>query len=163
MYKSLSKDIKQIKLNTELYKLHKYESGKTEFGMDNTSVLLDNCFGLYSTKNTSRNIGPIKTDYFRISLTRKGNACFDIGIEKYKPRRNYILFGIPGQVFSLHDISKDFFAYYMLFTEQFVSDIFLKLNKKRQFPFLTYSGVQCFELDKEMRKYRLNIEIFYQF
>ncbi len=46
--------------------------------MDNTSELLDGGFGLYSTTDLKKNIGPVKTEYFRISLTRKGNASFDI-------------------------------------------------------------------------------------
>lgn len=149
MYKSVPTDIKKIKLNSDLYNLHKNRMGKSDFGMDNTSELLDGGFGLYSTTDVKKNIGPVKTEYFRISLTRKGNANFDIGLEKYQPHRNCILFGIPGQIFSLHDISKDFLAYYMLFTEDFVSDTFLKLNKKQHFPFLTYSGLQCFELDDD--------------
>ena len=132
MYKSVPSDIKKIKLNSDLYKLHKKGAGKSDFGMDNTSDLLDSGFGLYSTIDLNKNIGPVKTEYFRISLTRKGTASFDIGLEKYQPQRNYILFGIPGQIFSLHDISNDFLAYYMLFSEQFISDTFLKLNKKQQ-------------------------------
>jgi AraC family transcriptional regulator, transcriptional activator of pobA len=149
MYKGVPSDIKKIRLNSDLYKLHKAGTGKSDFGMDNTSDLLDSGFGLYSTFDLKKNIGPVKTEYFRISFTRKGTASFDIGLEKYQPHRNCILFGIPGQIFSLHDISKDFLAYYMLFTEQFISDIFLKLNRKQHFPFLTYSGLQCFEVDDD--------------
>ncbi len=149
MYKSLPTSIKRIQLNSDLYDLHKNGTGKSEFGMDNTSMLLDGGFGLYSTTNVKKNIGPIKTEYFRISLTRNGHASFDVGLEKYQPHRNCILFGIPGQIFSFHNISKDFLAYYMLFTEDFVSDTFLKFNKKQHFPFLSYAGLQCFELDEE--------------
>jgi len=149
MYKSVQPDIKKIQLNADLYKLHKNGTGESEFGMDNTSELLDGGFGLYSTRDLKKNIGPVKTAYFRISLTRNGNASFGIGLEKYKPHRNCILFGIPGQIFSLHDASKDFLAYYMLFSEQFIAEAFLRLNKKQQFPFLTHSGLQCFELDDD--------------
>lgn len=148
MYKSVPTDIRKIKLNPELYKLHKSGTGKSEFGMDNTSHLLEDSFGLYSTIDVKKNIGPFKAEYFRISLTRTGNAGFDIGLEKYQPQRNYIMFGIPGQIFSLHNISNDFLAYYMLFSDEFIPDTFLKLNKKQHFPFLTYSGLQCFELDE---------------
>jgi AraC-like DNA-binding protein len=149
MYKGLPSDIKKIKLTTDLYQLHKNNIGQSDFGMDNTSELLEGGFGLYSTTNIKKNIGPVKTEYFRISLTRKGHASFDIGLEKYHPQRNCILFGAPGQIFSLHNFSPDFLAYYMLFTEDFISDAFLKLNKKQHFPFLTYSGLQCFELDDD--------------
>lgn len=149
MYKSVPTDIKKIKLDTALYKLHKDGSRQSDFGMDNTSELLNNGFGLYSTTGLKKKIEHIKTEYFRISLTRQGSARFDVGLEKYQPKRNYILFGIPGQIFSLHDVSNDFLAYYMLFTENFISGTSLFANKTWQFPFLSYSGVQCFELTEE--------------
>jgi AraC-like DNA-binding protein len=147
MYKSVPTDLKKIKLNTDLFRLHKSGTDQSDFGMDNTAELLEGCFGLYSTTNVRKNIGPIKTDYFRISLTRQGSAQFDIGLVKYLPYRNYILFGIPGQIFSLHDFSSDFLAYYMLFNEPFMPGA--SLNKKQEFPFLTWSGLQCFELENE--------------
>ncbi|GAB4330950.1 MAG: helix-turn-helix transcriptional regulator [Flammeovirgaceae bacterium] len=147
MYKSVPTDLKRINLNADLYQIHKTGEGNSEFGMDNTDELLDDGFGLYSTIDLKKNIGPIKTQYFRISLTREGNATFDIGLEKYNTKRNSILFGIPGQIFSLHQFSNDFLAYYMLFTEKFISDVILKHNSKQHFPFLSYSGLQCFQLD----------------
>lgn len=147
MYKSVPNDIKKINLNGDLYKLHKSGKGNSNFGMDNTSELLDNGFGLYSTIDLKNNIGPIKTQYFRISLTRKGNANFDIGLEKYTTQRNSILFGIPEQIFSLHNFSSDFLAYYILFTETFVADFYMQQNRKQHFPFLSYAGLQCFQLD----------------
>lgn len=149
MYKGISSHIKNYKLDTHLYQLHKYGPGKSDFGMDNTSVLLDNGFGLYSTADLKKNIGPVKTEYFRISLTRKGTATMEVGLESYHPSRNYILFGIPGQIFSLHDCSDDFFAYYMLFTEPFIADIFLNQDKRQVYSFLSYPGLQCFELSDE--------------
>lgn len=141
MYKSVTTDLKKINLDADLYKLHKSGKGDSDFGMDNTSELLDEGFGLYSTIDLKKNIGPIKTQYFRISLTRKGSATFDIGLEKYKTTRNSILFGIPGQIFSLNQFSNDFLAYYMLFTEKFINDIILKQYSKQHFPFLSYSGL----------------------
>jgi AraC family transcriptional activator of pobA len=149
MYKNVPPEIKKIKLDTDLYKLHKDGTGKSNFGMDNTSELIDNGFGLYSTTDVKKKITHIKTEYFRISLTRQGSAGFDIGLEKYQPHRNCILFGIPGQIFSLHDVSNDFLAYYMLFTEKFISGTSLFANKTWQFPFLSFSGIQCFELTDE--------------
>jgi AraC family transcriptional regulator, transcriptional activator of pobA len=147
MYKNVPTDLKKIKLDADLYKLHKSGKGNSVFGMDNTSELLDEGFGLYSTLDLKKNIGPFKTQYYRISLTRKGNATFDIGLEKYNTKRNSILFGIPGQIFSLHQFSDDFLAYYMLFTEKFINDVILKPNNKQHFPFLSYSALQCFNLD----------------
>ncbi len=147
MYKSVPSDLKKINLDAELYRLHKSGKRDSDFGMDNTPDLLDDGFGLYSTIDLKKNIGPIKTQYFRISLTRKGNAKFDIGLEKYSTKRNSILFGIPGQIFSLHHFSNDFLAYYMLFTEKFINDVLLTQSRKQYFPFLSYSGLQCFQID----------------
>lgn len=149
MYKSVPTELKKIKLDTDLYKLHKNGSCSSNFGMDSTSELLDEGFGLYSTVDLKKNIGPIKTQYYRISLTRKGSAKFDIGLKKYQVKRDSILFGIPGQIFSLHNFSKDFLAYYMLFTEKFINNVILKYNKNQHYPFLTHSGLQCFELENK--------------
>jgi AraC family transcriptional regulator, transcriptional activator of pobA len=165
MYKGIPAGLKKIDLDANLYQLHKTGAVKSDFGMDNTSELLDNGFGLYTTLGLKKNIGPVKTQYFRISLTRKGNADFNIGLEKYSAKRNSILFGIPGQVFSLHHFSNDFLAYYMLFTEKFIADAFLKQNRKQQYPFLSYSGLQYFDLDNETADeiekiiFRMNPEI----
>lgn len=149
MDKSVPTDLKNIHLDTDLYKVHKSGEGASNFGMDKTAELLENGFGLYSTADLQKPIGPIKTQYFRISLTREGSANFDIGLEKYSTERNSILFGIPGQIFSLHHFSPDFLAYYMLFTEKFIPEVLLKQNRKQHFPFLSYSGLQCFQLHDE--------------
>ncbi len=157
MYKSLAEGIKKVKLDSELYKLHKSGDGSSDFGMDNTSALLEQGFGLYSTKDLKKNIGPIKTQYYRISLTRGGSAMFEVGLEKYHTKRNSILFGIPDQIFSLSQFSHDFLAYYLLFTEHFIADVMLKINRKQEFPFLSFSGNQCFQLDEETAQELENI------
>lgn len=165
MCKPVIGNIKKIQLNSDLYQLHKNGTGKNAFGMDNSSELLNGGFGLYSTINLKKNIGPIKTDYFRIGLVRKGNATFEIGFEKYLANRNCIVFGIPEQIFSLNNISKDFFAYYLLFSELFIADVLFKLNKNQHFPFLTYSGFQCFEVSNDSANeiesliFKINVEI----
>ena len=38
MYKSVPSDLKKIKLNTDRYQFHKDGSGRSDFGMDNTSA-----------------------------------------------------------------------------------------------------------------------------
>src|SRR5687768_14095298 len=107
MYKSVPSGLKKINLDRDLYKLHKNGTVKSDFGMDNTSELLENGFALYSTADLKKTIGPIKTQYFRISLTINGNASFGVGLEKYSPKRNSILFGIPGQIFSLYSFNEE--------------------------------------------------------
>lgn len=145
MYKS----IPQHFLNPALYDLHKEGAGESNFGMDGTQELIDGGFGLYSSVNTKRNIGPIKSEYFRIALVRSGTATYTIGLEVFQAQRNTIVFGVPGQVFSLQDTSDDFFVYYMLFSESFIADSFLLKDFRTQFPFMNYAGIQCFPLEEE--------------
>jgi len=143
-------EIKKFRLDPSFYHLHKEGLGETDFGLDNSKELIGNGFGLYSTANLKKNrLGPIKTEYFRVGLIRAGNVNLDIGLETYYPIRDSIVFGFPGQVFSLYDQSEDFFAYYMLFTDEFIADSLLLKNIKEQFPFLSYSGIQSFQLPKE--------------
>ena len=149
MYKSVTSEFKKYTLDTALHRLHKEAIDKAEFGMDNTSELLDDGFGLYSTINTKSSIGPIKTEYYRIAIVCSGSAAITIGLETFHPVRNSIIFGFPGQVFSLQEPTADFFAYYMLFSEAFITETILLKNYRNQFPFLNYSGVPCFPLSKE--------------
>jgi AraC family transcriptional regulator, transcriptional activator of pobA len=149
MYKSVTSGIKKYNLDTSLHRLHKEGTEKNDFGMDNSTELLDGGFGLYSTANTKKSIGPIKTEYYRVALVRSGSAAFTIGLETFYPVRNGIIFGFPGQLFSLQEMTPDFFTYYMLFSESFIADSLLLKNHHNQFPFLTYSGVPCFPLTEE--------------
>jgi len=141
--------IRNYQLDPALYRIHKEGPAASDFGLDNSSELLDGGFGLYSSVNIKDKIGPIKTQYYRISLVRAGKVNIDLGIEAYHPERNSIVFGFPGQVFSLHDKSDDFFVYYMLFREEFMGGLLLEKDKRDPYPFLSYSGVQSFGLSEE--------------
>ncbi len=152
MYKGLPQGIKKIKLEPSLHRMHKRGPAKNDFGMDNSAELLEGGFGLYSSVNIRKNIGPVKAEFFRISLTRSGTVEMNIGLEKHLPKRDSIFFGFPGQLFSLRNASADFFTYYMLFTEKFISDVFVKKITREKFPFLTYGGTQCFGLGEENAK-----------
>jgi len=143
-------EIKKFHLNPAFYSFHKEGKGANDFGLDNSGELIGNGFGLYSTANLKKvRLGPMKTEFFRIALIRSGNVNLDIGLETYFPICDSIVFGFPGQLFSLYDQSDDFFAYYMLFTEEFISGSILLKNIKEQFPFLNYSGIQSFQLAHE--------------
>ncbi len=165
MYKGVDNDIKKIPLDTSLFNLHKKGIEKSDFGMDGTPELLDGGFGLYSSVDLIGRIGPVKTEYFRIGLNRKGSATFEIGLETYITRKNSIVFGFPGQIFSLDHLSEDFFTFYMLFSESFISRFLALSNIRSQYPFFNYSGIQCFELSDETANeieqiiYKINAEI----
>lgn len=139
-------DIKSYSLDEQLYHLHKKGEARSDFGLDNSTGLIDEGFGLYSSADLKNRIGPVKTYYYRIALYRSGQASLDLGIESYQPKRNSVVFGFPGQVFSIYDISDDLLVYYMLFNESFMADTILF---KETYPFFSYLGVQSFALSDD--------------
>jgi len=148
--KKSAADIKTYHLDAALYRLHKDDALHSDFGLDNSSALIEGGFGLYSSANMKPDIGPIKTQYYRVALVRAGSAKIDIGIETYQPVRDCIIFGFPGQVFSLYDKSDDFLVYYMLFNEDFMADSLPMKATREPYPFFTYTGVQVFPLDSDV-------------
>ena len=148
--KKSNTEIKDYELDPSFYNIHKKGVGISNFGLDNSPELIGDGFGLYSTANFKKErLGPIKVQYYRIALIRSGKVNIDIGIEGYHPVRDCIVFGFPGQVFSIYDQSDDFFAHYMLFTEAFMPEVLLQKENREQFPFLSYTGVQSFQLNRE--------------
>lgn len=147
--KKSSTEINTYELDASLYQLHKDDTVRSDFGLDNSSELIEGSFGLYSSANVKSSIGPVKTQYYRMALVRAGTANFDLGIESYHPVRDSIVFGFPGQVFSLYDQSDDFFVYYMLFKEEFMAESLLLKDNREQYPFFSYTGVQSFPLSPE--------------
>ena len=149
MYRNITPGIKKFYLEPSLHKLHKEGVEKSDFGLDNSRELIDGGVGLYSSADMKKNIGPVITEYYRIGLLRNGEISFNIGLESFRPQRNWMVFGFPGQIFSLRDKTEDFFCYYLLFSEKFISESLLHTGSKNNYPFLTYSGVQCFALTED--------------
>jgi AraC family transcriptional activator of pobA len=145
----LTGSIKQQHLVPSFYSVHKHQHVKSDFGLDGTDQLIGDGFGLYSTTNMKAAIGPIRTGFYRIGLMRCGDVKLNVGLETYNPARDYMAFGFPGQIFSLAEPTEDFFAYYMLFREEFIAGSPLLKNKRDHFQFLTYTGVQSFKLSVE--------------
>jgi AraC family transcriptional regulator, transcriptional activator of pobA len=146
--KDAESEIKRVELVPGFHKEHKVDLVSSDFGLDNTDQLVEGGFGIYSTKNMKERIGPIKTEFFRVALIRSGTVQLEVGLEPYQPRRDSMVFGFPGQTFSLHD-QQDFFAYYLLFRPDFMPESLLKKNGREWFPFFSYSGVQSFVLSPE--------------
>lgn len=148
--KKNSTEIRDYELDAAFYAVHKESGQSSDFGLDNSPELIDGGFGLYSTANFKKSrLGPIKVQYYRVALIRSGKVNIDIGIEAYHPARNSIVFGFPGQVFSIYDQSDDFLAYYLLFREEFMPEAFLLQENKEQYPFFSYTGIQSFILSEE--------------
>jgi AraC family transcriptional regulator, transcriptional activator of pobA len=130
------------------YHEHKSDVVESDFGLDNTAELIENGFGLYSSNGSKPRIGPIKSNFFRLGLMKRGSAHLDCGLETYIFKPDNIYFTFPGQIFCLKDKDADYFAYYMLFTEEFMSEIITHKNLGDQFPFFNYASVQQIHLNK---------------
>lgn len=142
----MSKEIKTYNLDNRYLFVHKESTTDSDFGLDNTNELIDNGFGLYSSVRVKDRIGPLKSQFYRVAICRRGFVTVDCGLETFTHQRNTIHFNFPSQLFSLYDKSDDMFAYYILFTEKFIEDILPLKNIQQQFPFLDYDGVPFFQL-----------------
>lgn len=142
----MSKEIKSYRLDNRYLFIHKEATTDSDFGLDNTSELIDKGFGLYSSARVKDRIGPLKSEFYRLAICRRGFVNVDCGLETFTHQRNTIHFNFPSQLFSLYDKSEDMFAYYILFTEKFIEDILPLKNIQQQFPFLDYDGVPFFQL-----------------
>jgi len=147
--KKKSADIQDYKLDQSFHRVHKEGKVASGFGLDGTEELIQGGFGLYSSAGLKPKIGPIKSEFFRLGFGKQGSVHLDCGLESYFFQAQGMVFTFPGQVFSLHDKSEDFSAYYMLFTEEFIADSVSLKNIREQFPFLNYAGIQYIQLDKK--------------
>jgi AraC family transcriptional regulator, transcriptional activator of pobA len=149
----MSTEIKTYPLDRNYLFVHKENTTNSDFGLDNTTELIDGGFGLYSSERVKGKIGPLKSDFYRIAICRRGFVDVDCGLETFTHQRNTIHFNFPSQLFSLYNKSEDMFAYYLLFNEAFIEDL-LPLNAiQKHFPFLDYNGVPFFQLtDNEARE-----------
>ena len=144
----MAKEIKSYPLDQNYLFVHKESTTDSDFGLDNTNELIENGFGLYSSARVKSRIGPLKSEFYRIAICRRGFVKVDCGLETFDHQRNTIHFNFPNQLFSLYDKSDDMFAYYMLFTEKFIEDILPLKNIQQHFPFLDYEGVPFFQLSE---------------
>jgi AraC family transcriptional regulator, transcriptional activator of pobA len=163
--KKQSENIPIYQLDSRYLFIHKEGPVESDFGLDNTPELVDNGFGLYSSAKVKGRIGPLKSAFFRIALCRRGFVNVDCGLETFVHQRNTLHFNFPSQLFSMYDKSDDMFAYYMIFTEQFIENLLSLQSIQQQFPFLDYGGVPFFQLtdneaqEIEMLIFRIDNEI----
>ena len=157
--------LKKVHLGPAFYEMQKNGVAEKDFGLDNSKELIGGGFGLYSTSNMAGSLGPVKTEFYRIAFTRAGSVNVNLGLEAFKPTRDTIVFGFPGQTFSLFNRSEDFFAYYILFTDEFIADRPSLSDMRERFPFMGYNGIQSFQLSSseglevEQTIHKINDEI----
>jgi AraC family transcriptional activator of pobA len=138
--------IPTVTLDGALHNVHKTSLTNGSFGLDGSTELIDGGFGLYSNADLKPRVGPIKTQYYRIAFVRRGSVRIDQGLETLRPKKHHMVFGFPGQVFSLQDASRDFKVFYLLFNEEFMSASPLWNSAHDRLPFFSHAGVPLLEL-----------------
>lgn len=144
--------IKSYNLDNNYLFVHKKGIIESNFGMDNTPELIENGFGMYSSKNVKSKIGPLKSQFYRIGFCRQGSLQVDFGLETFTHSKDTIHFNFPGQLFSLDNVSHDMYSMYILFTADFIETLIPSLSLQSQFPFLDYAGVPFFKLSETEAK-----------
>ncbi len=145
----MQREIKTYNLDKNYLFVHKEDVTDSQFGLDNTTELIDSGFGLYSSERVKGRIGPLKSEFFRIAICRRGSVNVDCGLETFTHQRNTIHFNFPSQLFSFYDKSDDMHAYYMLFNEAFIEGLLPLQAIQKHFPFLDYAGIPLFQLDED--------------
>jgi AraC family transcriptional regulator, transcriptional activator of pobA len=139
--------IPQFPLTERYFDIHKEGPSESNFGLDNApSGLIDGGFGLYSSARVRAQIGPLKSQFYRVALCLRGEVTVECGLETYRHQRYTLHFNFPGQIFSLHDKTADMAAYYALFTADFMDELLPAARISAQFPFLDYGGEAFFQL-----------------
>ena len=121
--------MKRHKVEIPLYDLQKFrhvhrEKTTSDFGYNN----LDKAkhiegFELYSSEGLIGSVGPLKSNFYRISITIAGTLDMKIGLDVYQHQPRTISLTYPNQVFAKNNISADAFGYYMLFSPDFLNEL----------------------------------------
>ncbi|TWF41415.1 AraC-like DNA-binding protein [Chitinophaga polysaccharea] len=140
-------DIPQYVLN-DFRHLHRMEHDISDFGYSNLDAARRiPGFEIYSSEGLRPAVGPLKSDFYRISITLSGSVDVQLGLELFRHRPGTLSFTFPGQVFSKDNISADTFGYYILFNADFLEDIIPAASIPEEFPFFDYSGVPFIQLE----------------
>jgi AraC family transcriptional regulator, transcriptional activator of pobA len=105
-------------------------------------------FELYSSEGLIGSVGPLKSTFFRISVTVQGTLDMKIGLDDYKHQSRTISLTYPNQIFAKNNISADAFGYYMLFSSDFLNELVPPVRIAEEFPFYAISGTQLFRLSE---------------
>jgi AraC family transcriptional regulator, transcriptional activator of pobA len=128
-------------------RLHRQEDDTSNFGYNNLeSIHPVEGFELYSSRGLKPSLGPLKSAFYRISITITGHVDMQLGLEHFKHQPRTMSFTWPNQVFSKNNISADAFGYYILFNEDFLNDLIPGAAIPKEFPFFDYTGRPLFQL-----------------
>ena len=141
-------EIPQYVLN-DFRHLHREETDTSSFGYNNLEPEKKIAgMEIYSSEGLRPAVGPLKSDFYRISITLRGSVDVQLGLEQFKHRPGTLSFTFPGQVFSKSNISADTFGYYILFNADFLQEIIPVDKIPEEFPFFDYAGVPFIQLQE---------------
>ncbi|HTJ10619.1 MAG TPA: helix-turn-helix transcriptional regulator [Dinghuibacter sp.] len=128
--------------------VHREEGDYVPFGSNGSQPVPG--FELYSSQGLKRSpMGPLKSAFYRVSLTVNGSLDMQIGLDHYVHQPRTLSFTYPNQIFSKSNASADAWGYYALFTEDFLSEFVPTLRMPEEFPFFDPYGQPLFQPSQE--------------
>ena len=130
--------------------VHRQEKVASSFGYNQIepSKIIEG-FELYSSVGLISSIGPLKSEFYRMSVTVIGSLDMQIGLEQYQHHPRTLAFTFPNQIFQKNNISKKTFGYYILFNANFLNDFVPSIKIAEEFPFFDIAGMPVFQLNKK--------------
>lgn len=130
--------------------MHRVAGDTSEFGCNTLqrSRFIEG-FELYSSQGLAGSIGPLRSAFYRMSITVTGELDMQIGLEHYHHRPRTLAFTFPNQIFLKNNISADASGYYMLFGEGFLDGLLPAARMPEEFPFLSITGMPLFQVSAE--------------
>jgi AraC-like DNA-binding protein len=130
--------------------IHRQNNLGSSFGhnMPDASKIIEG-FEIYSGEGMVASKGPLKSNFYRMTITVTGSLNMRIGLDRYAHRPGTLAFTFPNQTFSTSDVSDDAFGYYMFFNAEFLNDIIPSIKIADEFPFYDVSGTPVFQIANE--------------
>ncbi|MEO7043861.1 MAG: helix-turn-helix domain-containing protein [Ferruginibacter sp.] len=130
--------------------IHRQEDNSSSFGYNQIEKFkIIEGFEIYSSEGLIGSIGPLKSEFYRVSITVSGTLDMQIGLEHYQHKPGTICFTYPNQIIAKSNGSTDLFGYYILFNIDFLNDIIPSVKIAEEFPFYNLSGIPLFQLSEE--------------
>jgi AraC-like DNA-binding protein len=144
--KNKSTDIPHYNLKNFRH-IHREDDTASSFGYNNIDIVKRvEGFELYSSEGLVSSVGPLKSEFYRVSLTVTGTLDMQIGLDHYAHQPRTLSFTFPNQVFSKNNISDDASGYYLLFDHNFLMDIIPSVKIAEEFPFFSIWGTPVFQV-----------------
>jgi AraC-like DNA-binding protein len=135
----MKKSIPAFQLQKGYFDVSRKQVDATGFGMDNTKEVLDKGFVIYSCGQLKENLGPLRSNVYRIGFSMSGSVQMYIGLESFTHGHNTMHFNIPDRLFGHKNKSKDLNGYYLQFTPEFMEDLLSSEQIKNKYPFFNYA------------------------